>query len=705
MKPITIQEIEFASSVLFAGDKTKFYDNIDGKTGERIDVIQNLENIDVNACPGSGKTTALLAKLIILANRMPFEDGRGICVLTHTNVAIDLIKEKLGVRASRLFAYPNFFGTIQRFVDRFLAIPYCAFDKNARINYVDIEYSTSKARNFYFDLKFGVNDKKTLKNTLYRSGTREREWADASTGIKHINAFNFLSRLVFDYEQDRLTDGINGNTFRKASSTSERARHDFQEVVEYKNSMIQEGIISYDDAYSLAFEYLCRFPNIKEAFTERFKYVFVDEMQDTSKHQIDIIEALFKNGGNSIVQYYGDPNQAIFEGEYQKDSGWSPDPNSPTTFILKRSKRFGVPIANVISPIRVIPDVENPIEGENPESNLKPHIILFDKEDNIDKVLDKFGELILGNQLHKIENSRFVATGRVGKEHPNGELSLKSYFSDYKKENSKIKEYYPHLIQYLRKSICDSNQLKQISDCILNGILHTLELHGFKNEHSKRGTTVKLIKRFSKTTLLNFLKYSHEGVYHDLKEKLVLWSNQIDSDSCQFNSVVKNEVETFISNRILPLKDKEIDLMIDFLKIPNDIQELIENSNVENEVSEQIGNNIFYFPYSEDGTKFQLPIELNTIHGEKGETHTATLYLETFYKKFHDSERIKRQLLGNPFNPKGTEINMATKMAYVAMSRPKYLLCFAIKKSHIQDILDNPENKEKLEKIWSVVEL
>ena len=82
-------------------------------------VIKRNDIADFHACPGSGKTTTLLAKIVILANRMPFADGRGICVLTHTNVAIDEIKARLGEKANVLFTYPNFFGTFQTFVHKF----------------------------------------------------------------------------------------------------------------------------------------------------------------------------------------------------------------------------------------------------------------------------------------------------------------------------------------------------------------------------------------------------------------------------------------------------------------------------------------------------------------------------------------------------------------------------------------------------------
>ncbi len=545
MKPIIIEEIEHASSILFDGDPNKFYDDIGHKTGERIDVIQSLENIDINACPGSGKTTALLAKLVILANRMPFEDGRGICVLTHTNVAIDLIKEKLGAGASMLFTHPNFFGTIQSFVDRFLAIPFCAFDKNARIKNVDIDRYVNESRRFYFGLSFGTREAPTLKNTLYREGTRRDDWEKASTNEKHYNAVKLLSTLVFDFEDEKLMRGINGSTFRNMNSSSDRVKKDFQELLDFKNSLINEGIISFDDAYTLAFEYLNRFPKVKKAFSERFKFVFIDEMQDTATHQMKIVNELYKNEGDTVVQYFGDPNQAIFEGEGQKDGGWDPKPDEPTTFTLKKSKRFGKSIANVINPLRIITDLENTIEGENSDANIKPYLILFDKDRDAENVLLKFGEIILENKLNQIGNSKFVAIGRVGKEHDKGELSIKSFFPEFEKAKSKKKEFYPILILYLNNHFVKTRTVKNISDQLIKGILHALDLHEFKNEIIRKVDSEIIKRRFTKTTLLNFLRFNHEDVYFELKEKLIEWSNQIYTERLPFNVEVKNRLKIF----------------------------------------------------------------------------------------------------------------------------------------------------------------
>ena len=65
MRPqITNFDIRYAELVLIG--KPKAFDR------ERKDFIKNLDTIDLQAVPGSGKTTALLAKLLLLEKHLPF---------------------------------------------------------------------------------------------------------------------------------------------------------------------------------------------------------------------------------------------------------------------------------------------------------------------------------------------------------------------------------------------------------------------------------------------------------------------------------------------------------------------------------------------------------------------------------------------------------------------------------------------------------
>ncbi len=82
---ISDDDIAYAESILLQGD---VFDK------QRRDFIKDLTTLDVQAVPGSGKTTALLAKLLILERKLPLEASRGILILSHTNSAVDEIKEK-----------------------------------------------------------------------------------------------------------------------------------------------------------------------------------------------------------------------------------------------------------------------------------------------------------------------------------------------------------------------------------------------------------------------------------------------------------------------------------------------------------------------------------------------------------------------------------------------------------------------------------
>ncbi|UPQ79728.1 AAA family ATPase [Flavobacterium azooxidireducens] len=128
---------------------------------ERIEFITNLDTCDLLAVPGSGKTTALMAKLYCLSKQMPFSDGSGILVLAHTNNAVDEIEKKLKKNCPHLFEYPNFVGTIQSFVNKYLASQACFEKYGSYISKNDKEVFEKEALKFYFSLKWKKTEQKT----------------------------------------------------------------------------------------------------------------------------------------------------------------------------------------------------------------------------------------------------------------------------------------------------------------------------------------------------------------------------------------------------------------------------------------------------------------------------------------------------------------------------------------------------------------
>ena len=94
-----------------------------------------------------------------------------------------------------------------------------------------------------------------------------------------------------------------------------------------------------------------------------------------------------------------------------------------------------------------------------------------------------------------------------------------------------------------------------------------------------------------------------------------------------------------------------------------------------------------------------IDLLFDTVNGVKGETHTATLYLQTKYEigegDFSDIDQIIDFMDGtkdiNSEKNISNNLQQALNIAYVAMSRPTHLLCLAIH----EDTLKGREEKLK----------
>ena len=130
-----------------------------------------------------------------------------------------------------------------------------------------------------------------------------------------------------------------------------------------------------------------------------------------------------------------------------------------------------------------------------------------------------------------------------------------------------------------------------------------------------------------------------------------------------------------------------------------EIQEFLEwreGANIPDSTSAspKIRDNIYRF--SHNGRS--VDIRVGSIHSIKGETHTATLVLETYWKGRkgrHNLELLLPWLDGSQSGrpASGTEQLSRLKLHYVAMTRPTHLLCLAMKQwcvdSNVQDKFRN----------------
>jgi hypothetical protein len=599
------------------------------------------QSLHVQACPGSGKTTALLAKLYILSEKMPYEANKGICVLTHTNVAIDIIKQKLGEKASKLFTYPNFFGTIQSFVDKYLAIPAYIKCFGFRPDFIDDDFFYERIKKY----------SKTINSNNWLNNNK----GNYSTSVDFVFnidiQFNNFQENGFEIKHARLKCN-NSNTYKLLENI-------------YKECF-KKGYIRYKDAYSLGKLYLDKVPELNKIFSSRFKFVFIDEAQDTSAIQKEIIEKCFN--GNVVIQWLGDVNQGIMNNDYT-ESVWKPKENERYKKLsFTKSHRISQPIANIVKNVSV--EKYNNLEG-NADVDLKPVILLFN-DNSKGYVLEKFSEIIVnkkctynGEEKNILEVSELLgnpikAVGWIGKEKDNG-LSIKSYFSEFDKKNTnKRKISFPNLHTMCRRS--QNISPKEFKERTISCIVEALNLSNLQSSKNKP---------YSKTELINELKEKNEEV---LNELLIAISTYLKEVS------FKNFSEKIVKalNKIYTLDNLSNDYLTK--------EEL-------KEVSDTIQNSREFNVYEKNGVK----IYIDTVHGVKGETHTATLYLETkFYK--NSFLYFKDELFGDTVNQQSKNQDRkskALKIAHVAFSRPTHLLCIAIDKNDKE--VNNLNDKEQFE--------
>ena len=652
---ITDKDIAYAEGILLA--ESHHFDD------ERRKFIKNLETIDLQAVPGSGKTTVLLAKLLILEKHLPFEDGSGVLVISHTNAAVDEIKNRIAKLCPKLFSYPNFVGTIQSFVDLFLAIPYYANTYREKPYRIDNEIYDEKVKKYYDNLQpYGI-----------------KRWLDRKS-----DPLIFLQKIRFDNDKN-LIPALNKS--KEKFELKDNTKSTYQSLIKMKEDLLKWGYLHFDDAYFLANTYLRKYTQIKNLLRIRFRYVFVDEMQDMDNHQYDLLENIFYNNGNSfsIYQRIGDKNQAIFNGSAKLDDIWK---ERKSVLEMKGSYRLTDNVANIVKFFGL--DFID-IEGRNRNSNgseIKPHLIVFDEQSK-QNVVPEFAKLIIQLQSeNKIpQNPEYPCKAIAWRKDrlEDGKLGLNNYWDNFKDNHHKPKEDYSCLESYLLYYDRNKGTLESIRKNILNALLRILRYENVLDDKEKI---------YTKRKLLSVLKEKNDDEYENLKLHLYQWSMGVIKGK---KGHALSEIIDYIPE-FLDIFGKSIDECKDFIEKA----EIDEQIPATRDHTYSTKNNIF----EKDGIK----IEVTTVHSAKGQTHTATLYMESYYYqdgrgdnvKSYESQRLLEQIKGNKIENMNDRGKQSTKMVYVGFSRPTHLLCFAVHKDRFRE--DDFKDKWEITDITEYVE-
>lgn len=629
---------------------------------ERRRFISDMGTLDLLAVPGSGKTTALLAKLLILDRYLPRQDGAGILVISHTNAAIDEISNRIGPHCTQLFRYPNFVGTIQRFVDEFLAIPY--YINRYRKAPIHIDDSIHEAR--------FSNPPFAIKGFTQQESKNARRFLMANT--KKI-------RLSWVGDKDVLTDGYCGKAlaFTKPRGNTKPSNYiDWTDtergrvcewVRAFKLSTLKAGYLCYDDAYFLARVSLSRNALVKSLLQRRFAHVFVDEMQDMERHQHELLEEIFFDAGTSRQGYQriGDRNQSIFDGKPSiADEFWK---NRETVLELNGSYRLGPILAGVVSAFAV-----NPIRIEGRRTNsdgssvmIKPRFIVY-SDATRSVVIQRFASIVreLANAklLPLTAQTKCKAVCWATKAEAN-KTRLPDYHPPYAKVASSGRVEHAVLSSHLTFSGHDTGSFEPIERSIVDALLRVLRLE--KAEDSSGA-------HFVRHSMREFLVTHHPNFWESYRANLFRWCLGIaKGDRDEVIQDIRQQLPTFCS-----AFGRQFEASKDFVFGELDTAQTVSSATQPSEECNVLMH---------DGVR----VDVATVHRVKGETHTATLYMESFYEKggggSYESERLADQLQGQPLSDKmHNRVRQSAKMMYVGFSRPTHLLCFALHESRFQKI-------------------
>lgn len=370
----------------------------------RIQILKNMNSVDIHACPGSGKTTILVAKLAILSHKWKWSN-RGICVLSHTNVAREEIEERLGNLSvgKKLLSYPHFIGTFQSFLDTFIAMPVLR-SYGCPVNIIDTDYVLER--------RWG--------------NIWTKRWLEVRGKDKYVcDPLALPHKLDVNLGENTKTYG---NIVRAIVESRRRGEFTFHEMELY------------------AVKGIGMKPILSELIQMRFPIIFIDESQDTKKEIWELLNKIYEKPiYNSFYQAYGDSNQAIFN-SYEKMETVECFPRANALQMLN-SKRFGAEIAKLANGVALN---KNNMIGEGMDfsnKNIKNTIFLFETGQEAAAV-DKFAELIFESFTHEeLEKYKKYGCHVIGMVHQVGkEVGVANYFADY---NSEVKRQIPkNLIDY-----------------------------------------------------------------------------------------------------------------------------------------------------------------------------------------------------------------------------------------------------------------
>jgi DNA helicase-2/ATP-dependent DNA helicase PcrA len=236
-----------------------------------------VEHIDgamlILAGAGSGKTKTLTTRLAYLVGEVGIDPANTL-TLTFTNKAASEMKERaLSLMPSKI-SYPPLLCTFHKFGLLFLKFHIEKLGRSNTFVIIDSDDKKRLLRNIAKELKIDLN-------------------------------ISFIASEISKYKNSLLTPEV---VIQKAELPDYKKVARIYEV--YQSNIEENNLVDFDDLLMLTYKILDENDDLRKETSNRYKYIMVDEYQDTNELQFRLLEHLCSEHENLCV--VGDDDQSIY---------------------------------------------------------------------------------------------------------------------------------------------------------------------------------------------------------------------------------------------------------------------------------------------------------------------------------------------------------------------------------------------------------
>lgn len=581
-------------------------------------IVSNInDNIFLKACPGSGKTEVLGVKCAY-ENVLWDKKSQGYAILTFTNSAEDEIRERIEGYLGEKLIYPHFLGTFTSWVHGYIANP------------------------FLYKITGYKGDADKDKSIRLIESSSKSDFLNAfSSHYGYVELGNIKAHEFFrDFKNDEFIYCGDRNRDGKAILQNLIKINDWREkdLEELKKRFWEKGYYIYEDIEYLIYLLLEENEKLTKLLAKRFPVIFVDECQDLSYVQLEIMRLLIEKGCK--VHLIGDLDQSIYA---FRDI----DPLDTISFIDElKFKELKLDInyrscQGIVDASTYIINKGSKIQGSNESKLEKPLIAILYKKDKEFDAVKKFKQMVEDNRL-EIKNSRIIVR--------NNGLGNKLRGIKNQSQSS-------NLLEDIAKAIYLFKSSNEITDFKRGFILlaKSVQKMYFKTDEHLNSTYFYRPVRIENS--------EWKSLIASIKNILIA-----NNDICDFSKTwtlwkrsLKNTMEKSLSS-IVTLPCNEFDLGS------------IRSGNANKTLNEIL------FREVENISE----VRIETIHGCKGMSLDAVLCFSSYQAtKETESGAYWRQWFDRSI------VNEKNRLAYVAFSRAKYLLALAIPKPSTFTVADS----------------